>query len=708
MNSASTDKTSGAGTRRARYRFGIAIAVSALVVGTATSAGATTATHVKPAAASPSVHYAVNEPICAQPKDPNAMRCFALRRVDVPKGTRGAYAYVRPNAIGLGPGGGYTPDDLAAAYDYNPNVNRSSQLVGIVDWFDDPDALSDLNAFDSEYGLRRETSASFRKVNQTGKTSPLPKSDHEGSGEIALDVESVRGVCHTCRILLVEANGPSDADLAAAENRAAAMGATEISNSFGESEHKVSASVLAAYNHPGVVITASTGDDGWYGWDFGNNPTDPKNPNASVSRNAAEFPSTDPDVVAVGGTTLDLNNDGSRSDEYVWNENGADDQNGIEAGQKRGAGGGGCSRLYAAKPWQAHYPGYAAAGCKGKRLAADISAIADPATGFDVLDSYAPTPGWQTIGGTSLAAPVTAALFALAGGSGGAAYPASTLYTNGSVRAPSLFDVTIGGNGFCAGDSTSSCGGFVFNFTGGQTHNPNGLGAGNVECSFPRAATPTTPPADPASPPPFSSECNAVTGYDGPSGLGAPKNDALYTSTNPRASITRPSLMKLHTAEPFTAHASEPLSGTHLTNYYWNWGDGHATSTNSASTTNAVKHNYTKPGAYTVTLTVTDSRYQVGVQRTTVTVGKKARVHLKGPGKLHVGQKGSFSSRASDPNTGAKIRKVTWHWGDRSKTTGAAAKHKYAKTGTYTVTVTFADNTGVTTTVHKKVKVVKA
>ncbi len=70
-----------------------------------------------------------------------------------------------------------------------------------------------------------------------GRTVAKQKSK-ASSGEIALDIESVRGTCRTCRILLIEANNGDDADLATAENRAAAMGATEISNSFGEPEQQ--------------------------------------------------------------------------------------------------------------------------------------------------------------------------------------------------------------------------------------------------------------------------------------------------------------------------------------------------------------------------------------------------------------------------------------------------------------------------------------
>ncbi len=671
-------------------RLGAVAVVGVLGLATATAASATTTPKTPAALSGGTVHYAIAEPVCAQPKDPNAIRCFAMKRVDVAKGTKGARAYVRPDYIGLGPAGGYTPDDIAAAYHFNPNTNASSQLVGIVDWYDDPYALSDLDTFDQEYGLRAETATSFRKVNQNGRTAPLPKPDHESSGEIALDVESVRGVCHTCRILLIEANSGTDANLATAENLAVRIGATEITNSFGETERAVPASVRAAYNHPGVVITASTGDDGWYAWDRAND-------DSGYSANAPEYPSSDPNVVAVGGTSLYLNNDGTRAEEDVWNENGADDENGLGVGHQ-GAGGGGCSTLYAAKPWQAHYAGYAAAGCGGKRLAADISAIADSSTGFDVLDNYATTPGWATIGGTSLASPVVAAMYALAGGSHGAAYPSSTLYANGTHRASSLFDVTAGGNGFCAGDSTANCGNDAAAYSG-TTNNPNALGGGNVDCSFPRSTASVT------SAPPFSSECNAVTGYDGPSGLGTPVGLGLFATTNPSVTLTRPALLKLRTSAAFTATAREPLSGVRVTSYSWNWGDGHSTSATSGTS----RHTYTRAGAYTVTLTVTDSTYQTVIKTTKVTVGEKASVHLTGPKKLAAHKKGSFSSRGtSDPNTGAKVTKVTWKWGDGHSTrAGKSLKvtHAYKKAGTYKITVVIVDNTGVTTTAHKKVKV---
>lgn len=98
-------------------------------------------------------------------------------------------------AYATGPAGGYTPSDLAAAYGANLAVTAAgSQLVAIVDAFNDPNMLPELNTFDSQYGLPTETSTSFEVVNQSGATSPLPANNSNWAGEIALDVQTVRGV----------------------------------------------------------------------------------------------------------------------------------------------------------------------------------------------------------------------------------------------------------------------------------------------------------------------------------------------------------------------------------------------------------------------------------------------------------------------------------------------------------------------------------
>ncbi|HEX3823080.1 MAG TPA: PKD domain-containing protein [Mycobacteriales bacterium] len=644
------------------------------------------------------IGYAVNVPLCATKVKAGEVTCFAMRREQVRKGTAHAVPYV-VNTIGPGPAHGYTPGDFAALYNYNPALKTPGQVVGIVDWYADPHIGSDLAVFDHYYGFKKETASSFRVVNQDGKTSPLPSSANgKGSaGEIALDVETVRGVCHTCRIVLVEASGPTNSALQSAENTAVRLGATEISNSWGGPERSEPASFLKAFNHPGTVITASTGDDGWFGWDFANGSSA-----NDVSENAPEFPSTDPNVVAVGGTLTEINtSNGSIAAQEVWNENGADDFVGLGGdypdppGGAEGAGGGGCSSHYPAPSWQASYPGYTATGCNGKRLAADVSQDADPESGYDVYDTWGSGDnGWQTIGGTSLASPMVAAMFALAGGSGGAAYPARSMYENATLTPSSVNDVTIGGNGFCGGDDTTGCGDQAYELSEETTYNPNALGAGNLDCSFPHGDVPVE-----AAPPP-SSECNATAGFDGPSGLGTPNGLRLFTSTSPRVSLSGPKKPLLHKPATFSAKATARVAGNHITKYTFVWGDGHSTSGKASE-----RHTFNKKGRYDVTVEVTDSLGQQSVARKVITIGEPLKLKLFGPAKVKKGHVGKFRAAATDPNTGGKIKKIHWSWGDHRSSTGARASHAWRHTGKFSILITLVDTTGVSTRYRAKVKI---
>lgn len=553
------------------------------------------------------VRYAKDVPLCDR-AEPGEMQCFAVKRVDVPAGTKGAYRYVLPSGRTTGPAGGYTPHDLATAYGFHPNLPRSHQTVAVVDWYDDPHARADLNKFDKRYGLPRETRTSFRKVNQFGRTAPLPRANKSTSAEIALDIEAVRAVCHTCRILLVEARGPRDSFLATAVNTAARMGADEITNSYGEPERPLAGRVVRAYDHPGIVITASTGDDGWYGWDFANQ-------SGGRSQNAASFPSTSPTVVSVGGTELALNKKGHRAAEVVWNENGPEDKN---ANGRMGATGGGCSRMFAARPWQATHGGYHAASCHHRRLAADISAIADPQLGFDIYDSFG-SGGWVTIGGTSLSSPVTAAMFALAGGAHGAAYPAATLYVNATAHRAALKDVVrypdprvSRGSGFCGGVPARKCGVYVWRHTSPHTHNPNSLGFGLIDCSFQHNRSTRNARRT-------SSECNTVRGYDGPTGLGAPKSLRLFAATNPTVRIVPPRVARAHVLQRYAARVQRHVKPDRIVGYTWSWGDG----TSTHRTSRFAHHTYHRIGKFHATLRVFDSRHQTTIKHFVVKVHRR-------------------------------------------------------------------------------------
>jgi hypothetical protein len=498
-------------------------AVLSIAVALAAPATATpTPTDVVTAHARPSVtRYAVARHECAAPR-PGTLSCFAMRLVPASRTTPSAMALTTTarNAVPKGPSGfGLTPADLATAYGYD-RATPVSQVVGIVDAYDDPHAAADLAGFEANYGI--VGTGGFRKVGQSGSPTRLPKRDRAGwSGEESLDIDAVRSVCTTCTILLVEANSPRTKDLSAAAATAIRLGANEVSNSYGGSEKfsRMSKSVAARYRHAGVVVTASTGDAGWYGWGFAI---------GSKSQSSASEPATLPNVVAVGGTHLALSSRAHRRKETVWNNFGS--QAGLFLHGKTGGGatGGGCSRVNRAPLAQRHVKGFANTGCGNKRLAADISADGDPQTGLDVFDTYycgkacgssaAAMPDWQTVGGTSLSSPLIAAMWALAGGAHGASHPAATLYARYATKGHAgIYDVRQGGNGYCDTMSATACkhlhGSLI------QVNQPRHYG--EIDCRFTNSGKNMVLK--------HHSQCVATKGFDGPSGIGAPSRLTVFT-----------------------------------------------------------------------------------------------------------------------------------------------------------------------------------
>jgi subtilase family serine protease len=324
---------------------------------------------------------------------------------------------------------GYGPVQFQTAYALPSSTAGWGQTIAIVDAFDDPNAEADLATYSSTYGLPSCTTANgcFRKVDQTGGTR-YPRADQGWALEISLDVQVAHAVCPNCKILLVEAKTNSFSNLIAAEDYATAH-ADVVSNSWGGGEFssETGSGYDGHFNHPGVPITVSSGDSGY----------------------GVGYPAASPYVTAVGGTRLTLNSNDTRSSETAWS----------------GAGSG-CS-AYEAKPaWQSD------AGC-GRRSGADVSADADPSTGASVYDSagYQGQRGWFKVGGTSLSAPLVASVYALAG-NGGSTSDGSYPY----AHAASLYDVTSGSNGSCAGNYLCTA--------GPGYDGPSGLGAPNGTGAF--------------------------------------------------------------------------------------------------------------------------------------------------------------------------------------------------------------------------------
>ena len=369
--------------------------------------------------------------VCDQNPKPGFVSCFALRRTDVA---------ASPNTPALP--SGYGPSDLRSAYNLTASGSATA-TVAIIDSNDDPNAESDLATYRSTYGLPACTTANgcFKKVNENGQASPLPTGDTGWAGEISLDVDMVSAICPGCHILLVEATQPSMSDLGTAVNTAVSMGAKYVSNSYGGSEDGTENSSDSSYfNHPGVAITASTGDSGY----------------------GISYPSSSAYVTAVGGTSLSKASNTRGWTESAWS----------------GAGSG-CSSDVAKPSFQSGVT----TGCNN-RADADVSAVADPNTGLAVYQTYGGS-GWAVYGGTSASSPIIASVYALAGVPGSSDRPAAYPYANPSA----LYDVISGSNGSCSPSVQCNA--------GAGWDGPTGLGTPNGTAAFTAGGTPP-PPGSPS------------------------------------------------------------------------------------------------------------------------------------------------------------------------------------------------------------------
>lgn len=416
---------------------GVIVVTSMAAIAQPTGAAAAPTTRpahaTQPAQATPAVPVVASTPLCP-PVKPGWARCDMV----IPH-LRSANGELTPAGVVVQ---GWGPSDLQDAYNLPSAYAGAGQTVGIVDAFDDPNAESDLAVYRAQFGLPPCTTANgcFRKVNQRGSANSYPSPDAVWAGEISLDVDMVSAICPLCHILLVETDNNSSLNLATGAQTAAALGAKFVSNSYGGPEDGAETAFDAFYRQDGVIVTASTGDSGY----------------------GAQYPATSSHVVAVGGTSLLKSSSARGWAEIAWM-----------------GGGSGCSMFEAKPAWQ-HDTGCA------KRTEADVSAVADPATGVQIYDSY-PSPtmmtafdadGWGTTGGTSASSPIIAAVYALAGpppnsSSHGASYP----YAN-----PGLLNDIVGGT-----NSTSGC------------------GTGNL-----------------------AYVCTAGAGYDGPTGLGTPNGVGAF------------------------------------------------------------------------------------------------------------------------------------------------------------------------------------
>jgi subtilase family serine protease len=300
---------------------------------------------------------------------------------------------------------GLSPAAIKAAYNLT-NAGNGSGTIAIVDAYDSPTVQADLNTFSAQYGLPQCTNANpcFEKHRMANRI----KADSGWALEASLDTQWAHAIAPGAKILLVESRTASGQDLLSAVNYARSRAdVVAISMSWGGSEFSAEASYDGYFTSGyGATFFASSGDNG----------------------TGVSWPAVSPNVVGVGGTTLNYSGNTLVS-ETAWS-----------------GSGGGVSQYESMPAFQSTY---GVLTLTGKRTVPDVSYDADPESGVSVYDStsFQGQSGWFRVGGTSAGAPQWAAIRAI-----GKSLNNSKLYYDGLLANNSTYlrDVITGTNGTCA------------------------------------------------------------------------------------------------------------------------------------------------------------------------------------------------------------------------------------------------------------------
>jgi subtilase family serine protease len=280
---------------------------------------------------------------------------------------------------------GFIPAQIDTAYGFNQITfnggavtgNGAGQTIALIETYNDTTINQDLTNFDNAYGLSNPGSGwSLSVVGETGGAPPSTNATGDATLETALDLEWAHAVAPAANIVVIEAASPYDSDLDAAVNYATSLKTVSVvSISYVRSEENSAdpgenADFTTPANHQGITFVAASGDQGSITW-----------------------PSSSPNVVGVGGTSLTLNANNTYKSETVWNNS-------------HGASGGGLSVV---EPEPAYQMGVQNTG---DRTTPDVAYDADPLTGFEIYVNGGTSP--RVVAGTSAGAPQWAALFAIA------------------------------------------------------------------------------------------------------------------------------------------------------------------------------------------------------------------------------------------------------------------------------------------------------
>ncbi len=294
---------------------------------------------------------------------------------------------------------GYTPNDIASAYDiaplHNANILGDNQTVALVEL--DTFNQSDINQYAQTYNLGTPNISTVQVDN-------APTTPGIGSIEAAIDIEVMMAVApHANQIVYQGPNSTAGInDLynkIITDNRAqiVSIGWGQCEASQGAAELNTLDTILKQGVAQGMGFYAASGDSGAY--------------DCSDNNLAVDFPASDPNVTGVGGTNLQLNSDGSYAGETAWSNS-----SNTKRSPKGAGSGGGISKTYKQPSWQTGN-GVQNSYSNGNRQVPDVSADADEATGYAIYCTVAiatcSSSGWNRVAGTSAATPIWAGSMAL-------------------------------------------------------------------------------------------------------------------------------------------------------------------------------------------------------------------------------------------------------------------------------------------------------
>jgi subtilase family serine protease len=315
-----------------------------------------------------------------------------------------AHAPIHVRGLAAAKPAGLSPDQIKAAYDLPADGGHGT--IAIIDAYDDATIEKDLGTFSTQFGLPACTVANT--CLEKHKMATTVATNAGWALETSLDVEWAHAIAPRAKILLVEAKTSSGTNLMNAVDYAAARtDVVAVSMSWGGAEYSGEQELDSHFvSVNGATFFASSGDDG----------------------TGASWPASSPNVVGVGGTTLNFGASGAVSSETAW------------------SGSGGGVSAYETQP--AYQAAYSIARAKGMRALPDVSFDADPQSGFSVVrSSSAKAAGkWYVVGGTSAGAPQWAAIASLGSGANDARF-----YQDKASAGDSAFfrDIKSGSNGDC-------------------------------------------------------------------------------------------------------------------------------------------------------------------------------------------------------------------------------------------------------------------